>query len=309
MSFSTPIAFLIFNRPSVTRRVLHAIRQVRPSTLYVVCDGPRPDRPGEKLAVMQTRAVINEIDWPCEVKTDFSEVNLGCKRRISSGLNWVFEECTDAIILEDDCVPDPTFFHFCRDMLEHYRHDELVFSISGSNFQGGRSRARNGFYFSKYFHCWGWATWRSSWRSVDLNLALWQQFVAAGGLTEVCDTHNEQLYWKKVLDAQARGDIDSWAYSCLASSWLNRKLNIIPDVNLVRNIGFDSQATHTRNAPTWIPASADQLGQWDYPSFTVRNKIADMFTFDTVYARPHKLRRWKNKILKQWNRIAFRAAA
>jgi hypothetical protein len=309
MSFSTPIAFVIFNRPSVTRRVLHAIREVRPSMMYVVCDGARAGRPGEDLAVMQARAVLNEVDWPCEVRTDFSDINLGCKRRVSSGLNWVFANCEEAIVLEDDCVPDPTFFQFCQDMLNRYRHDELVFSVAGSNFQGGQSRTNEGYYFSKYFHCWGWATWRRAWKTVDLDLKRWKQFVDAGGLAEVCDASNEERYWGQVLAAQTRGEVDSWAYSCLASSWMNRMLNIIPDVNLVRNIGFDSQATHTTNAPAWIPNTTAQLNRWGYPAFTVRNKAADIFTFKNVYARPNKFRRWKNKIQKQIARLSSRAAA
>lgn len=309
MSFSTPVAFLIFNRPGVTRRVLHAIRQVRPTTLLVVCDGPRHDRPGEQIAVMQTRAVIDEVDWPCNVMTEYSDVNLGCKRRVSSGLDWIFSNVDDAIVLEDDCVPDPSFFHFCRDMLEHYRDDERVFSISGSNFQGGRTRTANGFYFSKYFHCWGWATWGSAWRCIDLEMTRWKQFVDSGGLHKIADTPSEEKYWKRILDSQSRGEIDSWAYSCLASSWLNHKVNIIPNLNLVHNIGFGSQATHTKNVPTWIPKFADRLTQWSPPDLLARNKAADLFTFKTVYARPHKLRRWANKIRKQWNRISNRVAA
>lgn len=309
MSFSTPVAFFIFNRPAVTRRVLQAIRCVRPSTLLVVCDGPRRDRPGEDAAVMQTRAVLNEIDWPCDVMTDFSDLNLGCKRRVSSGLDWVFERFNEAIILEDDCVPDASFFGFCQDMLASYRDNELVFSVSGSNFQGGCSRSNHGYYFSKYFHCWGWATWRHAWQTVDLEMNLWRDFVKAGGLHEVSDSQKEELFWESTLGAQERGEIDSWAYSCLASSWMSRKLNIIPDVNLVRNIGFDAQATHMKSAPPWIPAIAEELSEWKAPNFIVRSKLADMYTFEQVYARPPRLKRLRNKIRRQWNRLATRNVA
>ena len=136
----TPVAFLIFNRPETTARVLEEIARARPPKLLVVADGPRADRPGEADLCRAARAVLSRVDWPCEVLTNFSETNLGCRRRVSSGLDWVFEEVEEAIVLEDDCLPHPSFFPFCEELLERYRADERVMAVSGDNFQQGRRR-------------------------------------------------------------------------------------------------------------------------------------------------------------------------
>jgi len=310
MPFNTPIAFLIFNRPGVTRQVFETIRRVRPTTLLVIGDGPRAGRQDEAAAVAATRAIIDEVDWPCDVATEYSTNNLGCKRRVASGLDWVFDAFDEAIVLEDDCIPDPTFFPFCQEMLSRYRNDERIFSISGDNFQRGRSFASNGYYFSKYFHCWGWASWRRAWKTVDLQISKWPQFTSAGGLHEIADSPREEAYWQRVLDAQHRGEVDSWAYSCLGSSWMKGGLHIHPDVNLVSNIGFAGDATHTTQSSCPLANMTTQpLYQWNKPEFVVRNKAADMRTFDTVYARPNRLRRWKNKVQKQWKRWSASRAA
>jgi hypothetical protein len=157
---NTPIAFFIFNRPDTTARVFEAIRQAQPSKLLVVADGPRSTRPGEAEKCAATRAIIDQVDWECEVLTNYSDVNLGCRHRVSSGLDWVFEQVEEAIILEDDCLPHPTFFRFCEELLEWYRHDHRIVAISGDNFQNGHQSGEFSYYFSRYVHIWGWATWR-----------------------------------------------------------------------------------------------------------------------------------------------------
>jgi hypothetical protein len=134
----TTVAFFIFNRPYTTEKVFAEIAKAKPPKLLVVADGPHPDRPGEVDACATVRAIINHVDWKCEVLTNYSDVNLGCRRRVASGLNWVFDQVEEAIILEDDCLPHPSFFRFCEELLEIYRHDERVMHIAGSNFQFGR---------------------------------------------------------------------------------------------------------------------------------------------------------------------------
>ncbi|MFM7711944.1 MAG: glycosyltransferase family 2 protein, partial [Microcystis sp.] len=142
--------------PDTTARVFEAIRQAKPPKLLVVADGPRADRADDIEKCKAARAIIEGVDWDCEVLTNYSDVNLGCKNRVSSGLNWVFDTVEEAIILEDDCVPDPTFFRFCEELLEYYRHDQRIMVISGNNFQFGKKRTGYSYYFSVYTHCWGW---------------------------------------------------------------------------------------------------------------------------------------------------------
>lgn len=155
---TTPVAFIIFNRPDTTEKVFAEIAKAKPPKLLVIGDGPRVSRQGEAEKVAAARSIIQCVDWDCEVQTNFSDVNLGCKRRVSSGIDWVFEQVEEAIILEDDCLPDPTFFRFCEELLARYRHDQRIGMISGDNFQFGSRRNDDSYYFSKYVHIWGWAT-------------------------------------------------------------------------------------------------------------------------------------------------------
>src|SRR3989344_7840291 len=163
---TTPVAFLLFNRPETTARVFAASARAKPPNLLVVADGPRANRPGEAELCAAARAVIEKVDWDCEVVTHFSEVNLGCKCRMSSGVDWVFQTVPEAILLEDDCLPHPSFFRFCEEMLEGYRNDERISMIGGTNFQKGRERSPDSYYFSRYTHIWGWASWRRAWQKI-----------------------------------------------------------------------------------------------------------------------------------------------
>jgi hypothetical protein len=303
MTFATPVAFFIFNRPDVTQQVFDAIRKLKPAVLLVVGDGARSSKDGENALVEQTRKIVNQTDWNCDLRLDFVNDNLGCKRRVSSGLGWIFQQFEEAIILEDDCVPDASFFPFCQQLLERYRNDERVFSISGNNFQSGQSRCDNGYYFSKYFHCWGWASWRRVYQQIDWNLACWSQFVREGGLLSLADSSDEPNFWERILGKQANGEVDSWAYTWLASCWMNECLNVLPDVNLVSNIGFSESATHTRSSNSKLanlPTNA--LTGWSEPTKFERNFQADRYTFQSIYRRPNRLQRLRNKIVKQFNR-------
>src|SRR4030095_1100293 len=133
----TPVALLIFNRPETTARVLAEIRNARPAKLLIIGDGPRPGEPADAERCLAARAAAANIDWGCEVLKNYSDVNLGCGQRPASGLDWVFQNVDRAIIMEDDCLPHPTFFRFCDELLEHYRDDERVMTVSGNNFQYG----------------------------------------------------------------------------------------------------------------------------------------------------------------------------
>ena len=144
----TPVCFIIFNRPDVTERVFQVIRQAKPPKLLVVADGARANKIGEQEKCLATRAIIHQVDWNCEVLTNYSDVNLGCRKRIYTGLDWVFSQVEEAIILEDDCLPDPSFFRFCEELLEEYRHNTKIMLVSGQNLQFGQKRRNYSYYFS-----------------------------------------------------------------------------------------------------------------------------------------------------------------
>jgi hypothetical protein len=281
---TTPVAFFIFNRPTLTEKVFSRIAQAKPPVLLVVADGPRSEE--EATRCEETRRIIDRVDWECRVFEEFSDRNLGCKTRISSGLDWVFSRVEEAIILEDDCLPAPTFFTFCQELLKHYRDDERVFLISGDNFQFGQSRIRYSYYFSKYAHCWGWASWKRAWKHFDVTMSSWPEFKSGGYIKSICEDPVEQEYWSKIFDQCYTGKINSWAYIWAYTCWSQSGLTILPDVNLVSNIGFGTDATHTGDLASPLASlSTGDLGKIKHPKQVVRNAEADAYTFATVFQR------------------------
>src|SRR5262245_4967250 len=164
---NTAVALIIFNRPDVTRRLVEVVARARPKQLLVIGDGPRPDRPGEAEKCEETRAIVDRVDWSCDVLTNYSPINLGVGTRPATGLRWVFEQVESAIILEDDCIPHPTFFRYCEELLERYRDDQRVMHISGDNWNFNRQPRPFSYFFSNYCYSCGWATWRRAFRHYD----------------------------------------------------------------------------------------------------------------------------------------------
>jgi hypothetical protein len=280
-----PVAFLIFNRPETTRRVFAEIAHAKPKKLLVIADGPRSEEEAKKCEA--ARAIIDQVDWDCDVLTNFSSVNLGCKLRVSSGLDWIFEQCEEAIILEDDCLPHPTFFLYCAELLEKYRDDERVMGISGNNFQFGISRGSYSYYFSCYAHIWGWASWRRAWRNYDVNMSQWPLLRETSWLQGILDDSAAVRHWREALDKNFEGQVDSWDIQWMFACWAHNALTVLPNVNLVSNIGFGVEATHTKNdiyEVAELPWGNLTL-PLKHPPTIARNKDADDFTFNRVFSR------------------------
>ena len=296
MPLRTPVVFVIFNRPDTTSRVFEAVRKVQPERLLVVADGPRPDRQNEDILVAETRAIVDRVDWPCELLKDYSDRNLGCNQRIASGLNWAFSQVDEAIILEDDCLPDPTFFSYCSELLERYRQDQRVMTISGANFLDVRHEAPYSYYFSKFTHLWGWASWRRAWAKFDLTLEAWPDFACGGGLRSIADNVAEEYYWTRLFERSWRGAYNSWDFAWMLSCWLDSGLAIVPNVNLVSNIGFGVNGTHAKTADNPLACRPTRrLENLKHPPNVVRNAPADSCTFRKCYYREtvaRKLRRY-----------------
>ncbi len=279
------VAFLVFNRPHTTAQVFEAIRQAKPTQLLVVADGPRLDRVGEAEQCAAVRAIIERVDWNCEVFKNYSDVNLGCKRRVSTGLNWVFEQVEEAIILEDDCLPDPTFFPFCEALLDRYRYDLRIMAIAGSNFQFGRRRTPHSYYFSCYPHIWGWATWRRAWQQYDIEMQQWETLREGDWLCDWLGDDRATQYWTKIFQTFYENKIDTWDFAWVYTCWLQSSLAILPNVNLVSNIGFDAAATHTQDTGSPLGNMATQALEFplDHPTFLIRDARADQFTQKTHF--------------------------
>lgn len=282
MPCETSIVFLIFRRPDLTSKVFEAIRQAQPKKLLVVADGSRNE--SEEILCQQTRAVTESVDWDCEVLRNYADKNLGCRQRVSSGLDWAFSQVEEAIILEDDCLPHPSFFRYCQKLLEHYREDERIWCISGDNFQDGQWRGDGSYYFSNYNHCWGWASWRRAWQNYDHELSNWQTFRDGQYLRSVLDSELEVKYWQNIFEQlYETGKPNSWAYPWTFSCWENSGLTILPNVNLVSNIGFRIDGTHITEDSQFANLLVKDIGEILHPSFLVRDRIADEYTFDYVF--------------------------
>lgn len=283
----TAVTFIIFKRPDTTEKVFEAIRQAKPEKLFVVADGPRIDRDGEALKCEATRAIIEKVDWDCEVIKNYSDVNLGCAKRVSSGISWVFDNVEESIILEDDCIPHPTFFRFAEELLEKYRHDTRITSITAQNAQLGRKRTNHSYYYSRYSHCWGWATWKRAWQSYDLHIKLWKEVKASDILSDILQDPKAVSYWTKVFDSIYSNPTGiTWDYQWTFACWMQGGLNIIPDVNLVSNVGAGADSTHFTSGEKYSYLNmATQTMEFPlkHPPFVVRNSKADNFIQKTVY--------------------------
>lgn len=293
----TPVVLVFFNRPERVQQVFARIAAARPRQLFLIADGPRPGHPEDPDLVAAARQAVQAVDWKCEVHCDFSEVNLGVKRRVSSGLDRVFAQVERAIILEDDCLPHPSFFPFCQELLERYAGEPQVRMIAGSNFQLGQRRPPYSYYFSIYPHIWGWATWATAWASYDGALSRWPQARREGLLEDYQLARSARRYWRRRFQATYEGKIDSWAYAWMLACWLENGLSIIPSVNLVSNIGFGDAASHTlgrRNPLSNLPVEALEF-PLAHPPLGMRFPEADAFTQRVIY-REHWLAPLKKRL-------------
>jgi hypothetical protein len=299
----TPVALNLFTRPDTTERVFEIIRQAKPPKLLVFADGPRSDRPSEAEKCAAARAIIERVDWDCEVLKNYSEANLGPGRRISSGLNWVFDNVEEAIVLENDCVPHSTFFRFCDELLELYRNDTRIVSINAQNVQLGHKRTEYSYYFSRYTHSWGWATWRRAWHHYDFDMKLWSEIEAKNLLSDIFADRQTEKYWTEIFQAMYEKYIDTWDYQWTFACWLQSGLSITPNVNLVSNIGFDSEATYSTNKKSQfnnVPREAIEF-PLKHPPFMIRNAQADNFTQKTMF-RKSWFNQFKAVVKKIWRK-------
>jgi hypothetical protein len=308
-----PVALLIFKRPDCTERVFEAIRQAKPPKLFVVADGPRPSHPDDLEKCAATRAIIDRVDWDCEVFKNFADHNLGCGFRPATGISWVFDHVEEAIILEDDCIPHPDFFRFCDELLERYRDDERVMHISGNNFWSHKYCRDESYLFSRYTLSWGWATWRRAWQHYDFEMKLWSEIdqeKQKNLLKDILGDQHTANSWIKIFQNITDTNLDCWDYQWILTSWLQGGLSILPHVNLVSNVGFGPEATHTFTVDNFseeffqlsvpIESMAFPL---QHPRWVIRDSEIDRFIHDGYYDYFPRL---PKRIRLKLNRIFYR---
>jgi hypothetical protein len=287
---NTSVAFIIFKRPDTTAKVFEAIRQAKPPKLFVIADAPRPEISGEIEKCNATRAIIDSVDWNCEVFKNYSDKNMGCDLRVTTGISWVFDHVDETIILEDDCLPDPSFFLFCEQLLKYYRHDERIMHISGNNFQFGRKRTNYSYYFSRYPHIWGWATWKRAWKLYDFEMKSWQDSQEQNILKTILQEPDALEYWSKIFQSVLNKELNTvWDYQWTFTCWIQNGLSVLPNVNLVSNIGFSNEGTNTINkqknyAKKFANLPTESINfPVQHPKFMVRDSEADSFTQQEMF--------------------------
>ncbi|MFT6841334.1 MAG: hypothetical protein ACJASR_000092 [Psychroserpens sp.] len=246
IALTTPVLFMVFNRLDTTKRVFDTIKKAKPARLYLASDGARSIKAGEKETVDQVRNyVVSNIDWDCEVKTLFREQNLGCGLAVSGAIDWLFENEESGIILEDDCVPSESFFPFADAMLENYIDDNSVGIIGGYNMFGDVTNDGIPYSAISMPVIWGWATWRRTWEMYKFDISNYSKIEIIEIINSVTNNVGTRRFFTKGIYETSIGKIDTWDFQLILKLFMYKKMVIVPNVNLIENIGFGSNATHT----------------------------------------------------------------
>ncbi|MCG9879923.1 MAG: glycosyltransferase family 2 protein [Bacteroidia bacterium] len=294
-----PIVLIVYNRLKQTQIVVSRILESNPSQVFLIADAPKKDKDDDHAKCQAVLEFLERTNWNCQVFKNYAQTNLGCKKRISTGLDWVLSQVESAIILEDDCLPDRSFFPFCEELLEKYRDDQRIFAISGDNFQDGKQRTDYSYYYSLYSHCWGWATWRRAWQHYDVEMKLWEAIRNGDWLDDVLQNKAAVKYWKHKFQQTYTGKFDTWDYQWTLSCWAQSGLTILPNRNLVSNIGFDcASSTHTKSKNSPLANMPTETMQFPlkHPPFIIRDRQADDYTYKKLFSFwsrvNHKLREY-----------------
>ncbi len=282
------VLFLVFNRPDTTRIVFESIRKARPSRLYVAADGARTDRNGESENCAEVRKIATEVDWPCEIHTLFRNENMGCKKAVVEAITWFFKHESEGIILEDDCLPDPSFFTYCTELLERYRDEPRIMAIGGNYLSFNEPKPeldKFSYLYTRHIEIWGWATWRRAWDLYDPEVSAWGD-LSADWLLEIGDNNKDfKEYWTKIFSSVYNNKVDTWDFQWVFTVWYNKGLSILPTRNLVTNIGFNSDATHTKLNDGFLDSLPLQKMEFPliHPLRMEKNKGMDKWLDKKVY--------------------------
>jgi hypothetical protein len=305
-----PVLLIIFNRPEETKRCIEALSVVKPATVFLAADGPRQE--GDQQLCRETRAVAESISWPCEIEKNYANENLGCGVRVQTAIDWAFDKTDQLIILEDDCIASSSFFPFCEQLLSYYNDNLRVMHVSGNNFQLDSSQCQYSYYFSKYTHAWGWATWKRAWQNFDWDMSGWPDYKSKNRIREYCDDPLEQRYWTGIFDQMYKGAPDVWDYKWNFSCWRNNGVAILPSVNLVTNIGYGENATHTTGKNRFMDLPAGDIGEIFHPPEVVQNYQADKYTYDHNFGGIDRFlqNKWQSRLRRSLPPVdwVFRAA-
>lgn len=305
-TINCPVTMIIFNRYENAVQVLNEVRKVKPPKLLIIADGPRVDRPEEAALCKKARSIVQEIDWECEIITEFAATNMGCGERIGSGLTWLFTQVEESIILEDDCLPDLSFFYYCEELLKKYRNDERIMMISGNNHIFPKQKTlgvieNDSYYFTRHVHIWGWATWARAWKPFDLSMKKWPAYRKAGYLSAFLYKKAYYYYWEAMFDFYLKKRISAWSGAWTFAVWSESGLSIAPKVNLTKNTGVSADATHTTREDRYTRLNSQKLDfPLQHPEYVIENRILDnremKIRLRELKRLPYPLCKWASKI-------------
>jgi hypothetical protein len=289
----TPVLLIIFNRPDKVRRLMESLEKARPSRIYIGADGPRASKPLDKEKCAEARRIAQAVTWPCEVRTNFLTENVGVDKGMESAIGWFFANEEEGIICEDDCIPSDDFFRYSEELLQKYRNDEKVMMICGTNFQDGIKRGDASYYASRY-PTWGWATWRRAWQKYDEHLDGLDELIREKKIDGILTDPEQQKFWLDFFGKIRKGKFSFVDTKWLFSMWNNGGICLIPNANLVRNIGFDKEATHARIGADTRSVETEGLGEIRHPASLAVNEEADTHFFNKIH-RTSLLRKLTHK--------------
>jgi hypothetical protein len=281
----TPVLLFVFNRPDTTARVFAEVRRARPRILLIAADGPRASHPEDIERCAAVRKIVTDVDWPCDLRTKMATENLGCRECVASGLRWGFEQIEEAIILEDDCVPHPTFFRFCSELLGYYRNDPRVGMIAGTNYESRPRPRKSSFFATRHFSIWGWATWRRAFAGFDESMADWRRTGRSSGIRRAAS--HLTMHWLHLVmfDLATQGALDSWAIPWTFHLARQHSVALVPARNLVTNIGVAGTRGRERDPNNFLP-----LFPMEFPLRAPRDLSPDQ-VYDRLVTRRHRLMR------------------
>ncbi len=297
---TTPVLLAVFNRPEKTQQVFEAIRQAKPQRLFIAADGPREGVNTDAENCRRTREVVNKVDWECEVETLFRDVNSGGSGPgISSAVNWFFGQVDEGMILEDDCVPNLSFFYFCQEMLRKYRNDQRVMHVSGSNFRFGDRVGDGTYYFSKVVNVWGWATWKRAWSIFDYDMESFPQFVEQRLIESIYASEKIQKEYIRTFGNAYDNTWKCWDRRWMFAVYINNGLSVVPNHNLVANIGFGAEASaEYYEDDLAINMPTQKIEEITHPPFMVPHRKVDEHYHLEVFTHPPLAKRMRRKISK-----------
>jgi len=302
----TPLLFIVFNRPDTTARVFEEIRKAKPCRFFIAADGVRVGNEDDKVLCQKTKDIVKNVDWNCEVKTLFQEKNLGCKNAVSTAINWFFENVEEGIILEDDCLPNPSFFTFCEEMLEKYRNKENIGIISGDNFIQEKileniNPNKDEYYFIRPVYIWGWATWKRAWNKYDIEMKSWPEVREQKKINKIFENKNVADFYNHLFQYAYIGGAKTWDIQWLFSCLMNNLLCIVPPRNLVSNIGIAGVHSKTESPFNNMPTESFSVENLKHPEYISPNIEIENIILNSTLADKFSYRILLVKILELLN--------